>query len=459
MIEYANIQKQFNDVISYSQEYTDLHTDALLRTWAEKKEKFYHMFGDKLIYDAGPIVLHLQPEVKRRKVNDFLEKCNYDYKYINGNEASNVNKLAEFVSYNRESFFDNVVSISFIAPDGTTISPGMKLTRAFKYFISDKDLLDIIQTEASRVIQEDRIEGNLCFSIHPLDFLSSSENTYNWRSCHALDGEYRSGNLSYMVDSCTVITYVRGDDGVKLPNFPTSVPWNSKKWRMLLFISQNQTCLFAGRQYPMDLGYGILDILLSNFTRMTGSSPSYWSNWHDDKITEFTYKNDIGYRDSGTITPHVIINGYIYKMTRLIKDVKGSKHFNDLLHSSCYTARYCWLKGSNFIPEFNIGGPIPCPKCGNNNVDYQDIMLCGECADTYGYGDNYTTCYDCGRRIHMDDAYWVDCIGAYVCYSCYNHNYFTCDRCGDIYPNDDRVEDDNGSYYCRSCASHLGIEY
>ena len=28
------------------------------------------------------------------------------------------------------------------------------------------------------------------------DYLSLSENAFNWRSCHALDGEYRAGNLS-----------------------------------------------------------------------------------------------------------------------------------------------------------------------------------------------------------------------------------------------------------------------
>ena len=84
----------------------------------------------------------------------------------------------------------------------------MKLVRAFKFFETDKELLNEIQSVASMIIQEDKIEGTLCLSVHPLDFISSSENTHNWRSCHALDGEYRAGNLSYMLDKTTVMCYL-----------------------------------------------------------------------------------------------------------------------------------------------------------------------------------------------------------------------------------------------------------
>lgn len=84
------------------------------------------------------------------------------------------------------------------------------------------------------LIQEDKVTGILCLSIHPLDYLSLSENTYNWRSCHALDGEYRAGNLSYMMDNTTVVCYLKGEDEAELPHFPAEVKWNSKKWRMLL---------------------------------------------------------------------------------------------------------------------------------------------------------------------------------------------------------------------------------
>ena len=162
-------------------------------------------------------------------------------------------ELAQFIDNNLESFFDNVVSNS----DRKEVPKGMKLVKAFKFFEKDKSTLTEIQNMASQYIQENCMTGTLCFSVHPLDFLSSSENTYNWRSCHALDGEYRAGNLSYMVDSTTFMVYLKGADGVVIPGFPTNVKWNSKKWRMLIHAANDDELIFAGRQYPFASKPGI----------------------------------------------------------------------------------------------------------------------------------------------------------------------------------------------------------
>lgn len=126
----------------------------------------------------------------------------------------------------------------------------MKIIRAFKYFCEDKEILNEIQSIASMMIQNDKVSGILCMSVHPLDFLSVSENAHNWRSCHALDGEYRAGNLNYMADNSTVICYLKSTHKAQLPNFPEDVKWNSKKWRMLLFFDNYYDTMMAGRQYP-----------------------------------------------------------------------------------------------------------------------------------------------------------------------------------------------------------------
>ena len=175
---------------------------------------------------------------------EFIDTLSRDYDYP-------LADLISFVQLNYDSFFDNLVSVGYTTADGTKIKPGMKLSKAFKFFVDDEDILDNIQTLASRIIQNNVLSGELCVSVHPLDFLSSSENSYNWRSCHSLNGEYRSGNLSYMVDSTTFIAYIKGKDKHVLPNFPNDVKWNSKKWRTLFFTSENFEVLFAGRQYPL----------------------------------------------------------------------------------------------------------------------------------------------------------------------------------------------------------------
>lgn len=75
-------------------------------------------------------------------------------------------------------------------------------------------------------------------------FLTSSVNTYNWRSCHALDGEYRAGNLSYMADNVTFMCYIKGEAKLQYPFLPHGISWNSKKWRMLVHMDPTDQICF-----------------------------------------------------------------------------------------------------------------------------------------------------------------------------------------------------------------------
>lgn len=209
--------------------------DELIENWYKAKEKFIRHFGGTPIYEVGKVSFHLSVDQKRSRVNDFVDRVVNTY----GN-----GRLGDFINDNLDGFFDNQV-----VKDYENIPRGMKLVKAFKFFEPhSKTTLERLQNEASRIIQEDKIEGILCLSVHPLDFLSSSENTYNWRSCHALDGEYRAGNLSYMCDESTIMCYLKTEAGdMKLEHFPANVRWNSKKWRMLLHFSENTDMIMAGR--------------------------------------------------------------------------------------------------------------------------------------------------------------------------------------------------------------------
>ena len=127
--------------------------------------------------------------------------------------------------------------------------------KALKFFIDNEGALRHYQDRISNIIQANSFSGILCLSIHPLDYLSSSENMSNWRSCHALDGEYAAGNLSYMTDPSTIICYLKSNDenDVILPMFPPDVPWNSKKWRCLLHFSDDKDMMFMSKHYPFHL--------------------------------------------------------------------------------------------------------------------------------------------------------------------------------------------------------------
>ena len=389
MVDMKRIREDFDKVISYSQGISNPKTEELFDRWLEAKRDFIEAMDGRLIYTIPhKVSFELSYKEKINRVNEFIESVSMTWRN---------NELACFIDENKDGFFSNVVVESFTAPGGGKIPKGMKLVKAFKYFEDDRITLEEIQNRASMIIQEDKVEGHLCFSVHPLDFLSTSENTYNWRSCHALDGEYRCGNLSYMMDKSTVIVYLRSDkEENALPNFPPEVKWNSKKWRMLLFMSDSWNAMFAGRQYPFFSETALEAVLYhaNEAFRLSGE----WSNWHNDEFRNFKFAGDDEGRDEMWFrNVYIPMKDKLYLKNELIEDCENPMHFNDLLRSSCYIPYYCWQKrswGYNNEIHFTIGGEIPCLRCGEHPVAQTDDMLCQDCELEYGNSEDemYTTC-------------------------------------------------------------------
>lgn len=451
MVDMKRIREDFDKVISYSQGIPNPKTEELFDRWLEAKRDFIEAMDGRLIYTIPhKVSFELSYKEKMNRVNEFIESVSMTWRN---------NELACFIDENKDGFFSNVVVESFTAPGGGKIPKGMKLVKAFKYFEYDRITLEEIQNRASMIIQEDKVEGHLCFSVHPLDFLSTSENTYNWRSCHALDGEYRCGNLSYMMDKSTVVVYLRSDkEENALPNFPPEVKWNSKKWRMLLFVSDSWNAMFAGRQYPFFSETALEAVLYhaSEAFRLSGE----WSNWHNDEFRNFKFAGDDEGRDEMWFrNVYIPMKDKLYLKNELIEDCENPMHFNDLLRSSCYIPYYCWQKrswGYNNEIHFTIGGEIPCLRCGKYPVAQTDDMLCQDCELEYGNSEDemYTTCSCCGRRILYDDSYYVESSGENICEYCADRECRECDNCGELYWNNEISYDKkNHDYRCEHCHS------
>lgn len=442
-----DIQNDFNKVIAYSQNIDEPKTDGLFEQWLEAKKNIIEAMDGELIYTSPEKVsFELSRSEKLNRVTEFIETVSLSWENV---------ELARFIDENREGFFSNLVVEERTTPNGNKIPKGMKLVRAFKFFEDDKEILEKIQNKASMLIQEDKIEGYLCFSVHPLDFLSSSENTYNWRSCHALDGEYRCGNLSYMVDKSTVMVYLKTDNNDSvLPNFPEDVKWNSKKWRMLLFLSDAWNAMYAGKQYPFssDTALDVVQRHSMNVFRLRG----VWSKWHNDEVESYQFKGEDREDDMALREVYVPIRGLLYNKHELIEDCRNPLHFNDLLRSSCYTPYYCWSKGNYTKIHFSIGGEVPCLRCGDYPIAQTDDMLCQDCELEYGCSedDSYIHCSCCGRRILYDYSYYVESSGETVCEDCAMSECSTCECCGELYWGDevswDKKHEEDRCVHCHS---------
>jgi hypothetical protein len=451
---YKEISKQVEDVIRYSQGLYDysMNIDPLMQKWKKNKRDFINILNGNLIWEyPDTINFHLSEEARRQKLESFIYDVEVRY------DSLRVGTFLRAIS--DEEFFNNKTNEKYTI-NNIIIPSGMKVVKAFKLLEPNEKLLEDMQNEASRIIQEDIISGKLCVSVHPLDYLSISENNHNWRSCHALDGDYRSGNLNYMVDNCTVVCYLRSEEPSILPHFPNDLLWNSKKWRVLLYFSQDKNMVFLSRQYPFSSDIGIEYIQKLILPKIT--SCPYWTefqpNYCEDTLIpakpyDFIVRNGIRIGNSLVARKEWIQDGY------------NTHHFNDVTNSSFYTEPlYSYAYGVNntspLTTTFKIGEAAPCPVCGAHSVRYEDRMLCGNCLSPYPeedeIEDGYCECANCGDSYAVDDMIWLPESGSYVCSYCFNNaaNIVRCEECN-IKDFSEYVYFDRGKekYLCRACAN------
>lgn len=444
------IKEQVRKVISYSQGIPDPQVDELIEKWYHAKEWFIQHFGGPIVEIPYKVKFQLDDNYKQQKVLEFEEFVATVY---------DNHKLVDFIELNRDTFFDNQVG-----KEGNYgikgLKKGMKLVKAFKYFEENKEALDKIQSMASQIIQEDKIEGKLCFSVHPLDFLSSSCNTYNWRSCHALDGDYRAGNLSYMTDKTTMMVYVKGEDKVHIPMFPLEVKWNSKKWRVLWYVSPDTEYIFAGKQYPFESWSGMETAKGIFISEILKRSSDTWCEWTDPIVSSVSDSNKINTRLN---TEYIAIRGELKPIKELVQDVSRPLHFNDVLNSSCYKPHYTAVYNYSYFPPVQapiiVGSDVKCLCCGTNYINHSDCMMCEECDEMYGTEANeqFVYCMCCDSRIPREDAYWIE--DDVLCEYCYSHHYFTCSNCDQTYHKDSmKYDKESEKYLCLACYLEKHLE-
>ena len=254
-----------------------------------------------------------------------------------------------------------------------------------------------------------------------------------------------------MVDNCTFICYIKSDKQAILPRFPASIPWNNKKWRMLVHTNDKFSPIFAGRQYPFDIGDRILVYIRDKVAPL-----DFYSPFSEPQSPSIKLGNNYeGYVSMGLRQKYYYLDQELVPESGVIEDGDGALNFNDLKRSTLYTPKYSFATGGlsrSRWKKITVGGAPLCPCCGRYDVTYNDALVCENCLDNYADNRNYIICDDCGARVHIDDSYWVDETETRVCCSCYENHYGRCDCCGDVYDIDSlSYDDDSGCWLCPSC--------
>ena len=462
--DLKQIQAQVDRVLKYSQSLRNVETDALLHQWEIRKGYFIKKMGAPIYESPTPVTFELDDESRRDKVDEFLDWIIHEYS----------EEMYEFFKENYDGILENktvVASYGFPA--------GMKLSRVLlKHFGLEAE--DVRQ-RLSMLIQSNKISGILCLSVHPLDFLSSSENQHSWRSCHALDGEYRAGNLSYMCDYVTFMAYLKSPEDTILPRFPANQLWNNKKWRCLFFCDRDNGQIWAGRQYPFHSDTALVKVaeLLRQFDYFAedGIASKFENPYWDPEYPEFFCDTLRGAVD---LNGHekVFSDTYVFlgrdqitlePLRKYIKTPTAAMCYNDLIDSHTYSPYVLRYKTPyQYIPQnmrhFTVGEAAPCVCCnGNRNIQYSDVMLCKDCLLEYGPDDHEAIAYceDCGTRVIREDAYYDDEYDCYYCNDCADsHKPQCCGNCGVLYPQSklhDYYPKSSLGKICRECAIKLGL--
>ena len=404
------IQPLFNKVLYCSQKQfstiEEVNTEKVFRDWAINKNRFYEIFGQTCIKNFGEVKMELDKASKEKLVEKFiiwLRRKSRDYstsEIVNG-----FNRTANFIErIDIDSFFNNSLkeSISVISYDEEfkKIPAGMKVLKVFKFFFNEEheEYLRMIQDKGSEIIQKATVTGELCFSIHPLDFLSLSENAADWRSCHSLDGEYRAGNLSYMADSSTVIAYVKSKEDKDIGNrFPFK--WNNKKWRMLLHFDNYWYAVFAGRPYPFSSPLALEAVRQGLITLFPRVEENNWESGRVTGVNTETYNPKTGefistpyvaegmFEHDRLFNKLVVWQDYIIPIEKLmIGDIEEFCNYNDLCWSSTYFPLHISLTPWSSLCQhgFEVGHKVYCTKCGQQLLTPGvDSMVCEDCYNEY----------------------------------------------------------------------------
>lgn len=427
-----------------------LSLDEYLRHWADSKKQLYTLLGNQLIYkiplEYGKTESELSASIKRA-----LNTTGGNLNILRGRIYK---CLPHFTSYIITQYVENLFTVEAISKNTTItdlclpktdnkkavkIPVGTKICKALgkllRYYDAPKkeceSILYDLGVEISLILNDKTIKGNLCISIHPLDFMTSSDNNSNWSSClnWQKEGCYKIGTLEMMNANNVVICYLESNNS-KMPLYLHETRednidnfWNNKKWRQLFTV--NKTIICSLKAYPFQSD--TLTKLVLEELKNLAKTNLHWKYSYGPELY-----NDMKFMDSDNYDTGYDLyqaRGYNKKCKKIYFETKGM--YNDILNSK--SDYWCYR---NYVPHaktISLCGKVDCLYCGNQVLtQYAD--------DSWGdYNERYVTdtlvCEDCDGdgRCDICNNFYGDSItelknGSSICPNCCKEAYI-CAKC------------------------------
>ena len=314
---------------------------------------------------------------------------------------------------------DNCI-IKFPSGKSMKMFKGMKpmkiLHRFVEEFNGDENIFEAFRTWHSMHLNQKAMDGELCLSIHPMDYMTMSDNDNDWSSCMRWTdkgsddshGDYRSGTVQCMNSPYIIVAYLHNPEHKFAPLGP-GYEWNSKRWRELFIVQEG--IINEIKAYPFQ------DENLTNTCLMwikdLAAKNLGWNYENDevdvgqelkceDEKNHLYLSFDAGYfmyKDIGTLHKHrARIN------SKVLMDHNKYFHYDTKNNDDGFTT---------FI-TVEYGGEGTCMSCGSRLPEERsERVMCDYC-------DTVMVCACCGELIYNSDyAYYIEDRDDPICEACF----------------------------------------
>lgn len=245
----------------------------------------------------------------------------------------------------------------------------------------------------------------LCLSIHPLDYMTMSDNSCGWSSCmNWYDGEYHAGTVEMMNSPAVIVAYLKSSEDFDMTcgDYGTEEEyWTNKKWRNLFIVQDDFIVGVKGYPYNSSRLNKIVFEKLKALSKVE----------YDSEIKKVNKNHRIQVGDTS-----------VYLQTELM--------YNDTygLETEYIVSKNPQIKGDNVT--FLYSGQAFCSECGEP-LNLTSYTICAKC-------NGFVQCIDCGEWINPEhEDYCFKYEGEYYCQPCYDNMFHYCDLCSeDIFRTD-----------------------
>lgn len=372
---------------------TNTQVKKVLNEWFVNKQFLLKAFGGQLIHsktvaevkDGNLITVELS---ENKVISDYLFKLNLAaYKVLSSNDYRWLVDQGYIYVYSYSPLVTGNASSSgtlSINQDVIQISKGEKVMKVYKKlhkaFGLPMEEFETFRIVHSQILNDRLIKGELCISIHPLDYMTMSDNESGWKSCMKWDdgGCYKAGTTEMLNSPNVVIAYLKSKQDM---SFDGTHSWNNKKWRCLFIVEED--FIMSVRPYPFDC-----DKLLQRAAEMIAET------MNTNLVTHF----DIS---CGEFVDQDRYPEFFRTSWRYITSFETGLMYNDLQefensHYLIADIAFPYERPVGNLPSVNINysGHNECMLCGKTNSLKEAQVICSDCCCNKLHKDCCEICHN-----------------------------------------------------------------